>query len=152
MHSNMGTRGTVLVVDDDPAILVLIQNILAAANYRVMAAVERADALHLAEQKNVHIDVALIDVCMPGVRGSEFAVELRRIRPDIRLLWMSGIVDQEFVRIRLTDASAGFLPKPLQRAGLLSAIEQAVAAKVDFSGEPDGARTMTAGAADSAAG
>lgn len=154
MHLNIGigNRGTVLVVDDDPAILVLIQNILSAANYRVLAAVERADALHLAEQKNVHIDLALIDVCMPGVRGPEFAAEIRALRPEIHLLWMSGIVDQEFVRIRLTDGYAGFLPKPLQRAGLLSAIEQAIAGNPAFSDESQAqvTRSMTAGAVDAA--
>jgi DNA-binding NtrC family response regulator len=132
MHSMINNRGTILVVDDDPAILVLIQNILTAANYRVLAAVERADALRLAAQKHIHMDLALIDVCMPGVRGPEFAAEIRAIRPDIRLLWMSGIVDEEFVRIRLTDGYAGFLPKPLRHAGLLCAIEQAIA------GEPRG--------------
>ncbi len=128
-------------MDDDPAVLVLIETMLTAANYRVLAAIEREDALRLAAQKHIHMDLALIDVCMPGVRGPEFADELRAFRPSIPLLWMSGIVDEEFVRIKLTAGYAGFLPKPLRQAGLLGAIEQAILAP-----STQGVRSLSAGA------
>ncbi|MGA2135982.1 MAG: response regulator [Bryobacteraceae bacterium] len=148
MQTTTDNRGTILVVDDDPAVLVLIQSILTASNYRVLPAVERVDALRLAAQKHIHLDLALIDVCMPGVGGPEFAAEIQAIRPEIRLLWMSGIVDEQFVRIRVAPGYAGFLPKPLRHAGLLRAIEQAIAGGAPVPSEPCGApaRVMSAGA------
>lgn len=145
MDANRENHGTVLVVDDDPAILVLIQNILAAADYRVLPASGRAAAVHLAEQKHIHIDLALLDVRMPGVRGTEFADEILAIRPGIRVLWMSGFVDQEFIRIKVVPGYAGFLPKPLRRAGLLQAVEGAIAGKPADWGAQQGARTFSAG-------
>jgi two-component system cell cycle sensor histidine kinase/response regulator CckA len=119
-------RGTVLIVDDDPAVLVLIQSMLVAADYRVLLAAEREDAVRLAAQKNIRIDLVLLDVRMPGVSGTALADEISSIRPGIRVLWMSGFVDEEFIRIRLLKGYAGFLPKPLHRAGLLLAVEEAI--------------------------
>ncbi|HXM45927.1 MAG TPA: response regulator [Bryobacteraceae bacterium] len=136
-------RATILVVDDDPAVLVLIQAILVAADYRVWPAVERADAVRMARQKHIHIDLVLMDVRLPGVIGTELADEILSIRPDVRVLWMSGFVDAEVVRVKLVDEYAGFLPKPLHRDGLLSAVEQAIQAVPQYQDE----KPLTAGAA-----
>lgn len=147
MNANQDNRGTILIVDDDPAVLVLIQNMLMAADYRVLLAAERADAVRVAGQKHMHIDLALLDVRIPGVRGTELADEILSIRPDIRLLWMSGFVDEEFIRVKLLDGYAGFLSKPLRRDGLLAAVEQALAAPRGAgaaAGRP--IKTLTAGA------
>ena len=140
MNAAEENRGTVLVVDDDPAVLVLIQNMLMAADYRVLLAAERADAIRMAQQKHVHVDLVLLDVRIPGVSGTELADEISSIRPDIRVLWMSGFVDEEFIRVKLLGGNAGFLSKPLRRDGLLTAVQDAI------EGYPGNAKTLTAGA------
>jgi DNA-binding NtrC family response regulator len=148
MTETTGNRETILIVDDDAAVLVLIQNILTAAGYRVMPATEPADAVRMAQQKHIHIDVALLDVRIPGVSGTELADEILSIRPDVRVLWMSGFVDQEFIRVKLLDGYAGFLSKPLRRDGLLSAVNDAINAVPRERGVTgkQGAKTLTAGA------
>jgi two-component system cell cycle sensor histidine kinase/response regulator CckA len=128
MNASGETRGTVLIVDDDPAVLILIQRILTAADYRVLVAAERAGALCVAQQKHLSIDLALLDVCIPGVSGTQLADELLAIRPAIRVLWMSGFVDEEFIRVKLVDGYTTFLPKPLHRRDLLLAVQQALEA------------------------
>jgi two-component system, cell cycle sensor histidine kinase and response regulator CckA len=128
MNATGDNRGTVLIVDDDPAVLVLIQQILMAADYRVLLAAERAGAIRMALQKQIHIDLVLLDVRVPGVSGTELADEILSIRPDVRVLWMSGFVDEEFIRIRMLDGYAGFLSKPMRRDGLLPAVQQAMEA------------------------
>jgi DNA-binding NtrC family response regulator len=143
MNGALENRGTILIVDDDPAVLVLIQSILTAANYRVLLAAERADAVRLAGQKHVHIDLTLLDVRIPGVLGTELADEILSVRPDIRILWMSGFVDEEFIRVKLLGGYAGFVPKPLHRDGLLQAIENAIATPRQAA-----AKTLTAGGAN----
>jgi two-component system cell cycle sensor histidine kinase/response regulator CckA len=147
MNASGETRGTVLIVDDDPAVLILIQCILTAADYRVLVAAERAGALRVVQQKHIHIDLALLDVCVPGVSGTELADELLAIRPNIRVLWMSGFVDEEFIRVKLVDESATFLQKPLHRHDLLVAVEQALeAAPGDGTPGHEAERTLTSGA------
>ena len=142
MHATMEHRETILIVDDDPAVLVLIQTILAAADYRVLVAAERAHAVRMARQQHIHIDLMLLDVRLPGVTGTELADEILSIRPDVRVLWMSGFVDEEFVRVKLVDGYAGFLPKPLHRDGLLSAVQQAIQGVPRYQDE----KPLTAGA------
>jgi len=141
MNETEDNRGTVLIVDDDPAVLVLIQHILRAADYRVLLAAERAGAIRMARHKDIHIDLVLLDVRIPGVSGTELADEILSVRPDVRVLWMSGFVDEEFIRIRMLNGYAGFLSKPLHRDGLLSAVQDAIAA-VPCQGE----KALTAGA------
>jgi len=128
MDTTAENRGTVLIVDDDPAVLVLIQTILMAADYRVLVASERTDAVRMARQKHLHIDLVLLDVRIPGVSGTDLADEILSIRPLIRVLWMSGFVDEEFIRVKLHHEYAGFLSKPLRRDGLLLAVQQAIEA------------------------
>jgi two-component system, cell cycle sensor histidine kinase and response regulator CckA len=148
MNATGHNGGTVLVVDDDPAVLVLIQHILRAADYRVLLAADRAGAIRMAQQKLIHIDLVLLDVRLPGVSGTELADEILFIRPDIRVLWMSGFVDEEFIRIRMLDGYAGFLSKPMRRDGLLLAVQQAIEEAPRGWGMPahQGEKTLTAGA------
>lgn len=148
MNATAENRGTILIVDDDPAVLVLIQGMLMAADYRVLIAAERADAIHLAGQKHIHIDVALLDVRIPGVSGTALADEIVSLRSNIRVLWMSGFVDEEFIRVKLLNEYAGFLSKPLHRDGLLLAVQQAVDAARQTAAAPGHSveKTFTAGA------
>jgi two-component system, cell cycle sensor histidine kinase and response regulator CckA len=148
MNTFGGHRGTILIVDDDPAVLILIQNILMAADYRVLLAAERADAVRIALQKHVRIDLVLLDVRIPGVTGTQLADEILAIRPNIRVLWMSGFVDEEFIRVKLLDGYAGFLSKPLRRDGLLQAVEQAIRTP-RYAAPPErrDVKTLTAGGA-----
>lgn len=147
MNATINRRGTILIVDDDPAVLVLIQNMLMAADYRVLLAAERADAVRLARQKHIHIDLVLLDVCIPGVSGTGLADEILSLRPNIRLLWMSGFVDAEFIRVKLHDGYAGFLTKPLRREGLLLAVRHAIESpRDDETPEHQGEKALAAGA------
>jgi two-component system, cell cycle sensor histidine kinase and response regulator CckA len=126
MNATGTNRGTILIVHDDPAVLVLIQTVLMGADYRVLAAAERTDAVRIARQKHIHIDIVLLDVRIPGVSGTELADEISSIRPNIRVLWMHGFVHEEFIRVKMLDGCAGFLAKPLRRGGLLPAVQRAM--------------------------
>lgn len=108
--------------------MILIQTILAAAAYRVVAAGSGKDAIHLARQKHLHIDVALLYVHAPGMQPRELAGTIQSLRPKLPILFMSGSIDDEVIRIRLLDDYAGFLPKPFTGPCLLRAVQQAMEA------------------------
>jgi len=126
LANNTENRGTILAVDDDPGILVLVQAILTGAAYRVVAARSGEDAVRLAAQRHLHIDAALLDVRMSNVRPRKLAGEILSLRPKLPIVFMSGIVDAEIIRIRVTDDYAGLLPEPCKRSGLLLAVRQAM--------------------------
>jgi DNA-binding NtrC family response regulator len=123
---NTENRGTILIADDDSAVLILIKTILTAAGYRVVLAAEGADAIHLARQKHLRIDLALLDIRMPGIHGTQLADEILSVRPNARVLFMSGYVDEEIIRIKMLDEYAGFLPKPFKTADLLESVRTAL--------------------------
>src|SRR5581483_2400157 len=128
-------RETILVVDDEPSVLVLIRAMLVGEQYRVLVANEAETAIRLVEQEHWGIDLALIDVCMPNMNGIELANRLLESRPDLRILFMSGFVDDEVIRVNVLDQGLGFMPKPFHASGLLERLRTALEAP---RGVPDG--------------
>jgi two-component system cell cycle sensor histidine kinase/response regulator CckA len=87
-------RETILVVEDADVIRRLAQRILAAKGYQVLVASNGTDALRVAGQFSGHIHLMLTDVVMPSMNGVELAAQLTKIRPQMRVLFMSGYVPE----------------------------------------------------------
>jgi CheY-like chemotaxis protein len=136
---NTEKLGTILAVDDDPSVLIVIQTILAAADYRVLLAATGKDALRLVKQHYLRIDLVLLDIRMPGMRPIKLADKILARRPDMPIVFMSGLVDDEVIRIRFLDEYAGFLPKPFKRDCLLGIVGQVMEARA----QPDSAVECT---------
>lgn len=126
-NGDAGAHGTVLIVDDDLSVLTLMQTLLSAAGYRVVAASAAEDAIRLVRQRHLHLDLAVLDVRMPDISGPQLADELLNLRPSLRVLFMSGFVDDEIIRIKMLDEK-GFLQKPFGTEGLLRAVSWALQA------------------------
>ena len=81
---------TVLVVDDEPTVLDTVRDGLTAHGYQVLKAASGEEALQVAQSHQGAIALALIDVVMPTMNGPELAHRLHQIRPDLKVLFMSG--------------------------------------------------------------
>lgn len=81
---------TVLVVDDDIRLLGLTAAMLHAEGYRVLKAGTPEEAVQVFEQTPKEIDLLLSDVQMPGMSGPELGTRLRRVRPDLPVIFMTG--------------------------------------------------------------
>jgi PAS domain S-box-containing protein len=86
----LGGTETILVVDDEPALLRIATRVLGSAGYTVLGAASGAEALLLCERHAGAIHLAVSDVIMPGMSGVAFAERLRRARPETKILYMSG--------------------------------------------------------------
>lgn len=118
---------TILVVDDDPAILLLVKAILEGHGYRVLLAENGDSAIHLLELHQLRIDLVLTDVVMPNLSGAELAKCLVAMRPGLRVLFMSAFQDSDAVRVQIVEKGSGFVAKPFKTEGLVSAVERALA-------------------------
>jgi len=121
-----GAGLTLLVAEDEPGLQRLVARVLSKAGYRVLMAGDGAEALRAAYEHEGDIALLLSDVIMPNMGGVELASELRRERPGIRVLFVSGY-PQDVERsgpITLTDAS--FLAKPFTPGELLDAVQRAL--------------------------
>lgn len=83
-------EGTVLLVEDDPAILQLSTRMLQRFGYTVLAAESPEKALHIADENLDSIQLLLTDVVMPGMNGRELARKLKERMPNLKLLFLSG--------------------------------------------------------------
>src|ERR1700694_4232087 len=119
---------SILVVDDELSVLNVIKCMLESANYSVLSANSAESALRLAERRELTIDLALIDVVMPDGSGPDLAESILALRPDLKVLFMSGYANAEIVRANVLDRAIGFLPKPFTPHGLLERVRNILTA------------------------
>src|SRR6266852_1549246 len=109
---------TVLVVEDEPAVLTLSRRALEAQGYVVLAASDAAAALRVVERHGGTIHLLLTDVVMPGLSGRDLADRMAAQRPGIRVLYMSGYPGDAVVQHGTLPSGSAFLQKPFSPDGL----------------------------------
>jgi two-component system, cell cycle sensor histidine kinase and response regulator CckA len=103
---------TVLLVEDERPVRAVTLRILRAQGYCVLEAGDGAEALALAQRHPGPIHLLLADVVMPRMGGIELAERLRALRPETRVLHVSGYVDRAIWDGPVPAAGAAFLQKP----------------------------------------
>ena len=103
---------TVLLVEDDPAVGAFARDVLEECGYRVLVAADPADALRLCEGHDGPVQLLLTDVVMPRMNGRQLALAASGLRPEMRVLYMSGYTDDAILRRGLLDPDLPFIQKP----------------------------------------
>lgn len=116
-------RETILVVEDGDAVRNLVCRMLVQNGYRVLEACDGHHALRLCNSHPENIQLVLTDLVMPNMKGGELAERLRRVRPELRILMMSGYADDPMLQ-RLGRESIGFLPKPFTSVELVEKVRE----------------------------
>ena len=113
---------TILVVDDEPDILRLIDTVLSARGYIVVLAKGADNAIKHFERMSKLPDLVLTDVVMPGTSGPMMVDHLLTIDPNIRVLFMSGYDERQIVQKYVVEKGFVLLPKPFTPAALASTV------------------------------
>ena len=116
------TSETILVVDDEPSVRTLIERILTRRGYAVLAASDAEEALRLNGEHEV--DAVVTDVMLPSLKGPELVEELRRHRPQLRALFISGFTSEALVQDGLSLAEVAFVQKPFTGEELTSRLRE----------------------------
>jgi len=118
-------QGLVLVVDDEVAIRSLIQHSLEELGYTVLSAEHGAQGVELFERSPHDIGLVLMDIVMPVMDGAEAAAAIRERNPDVPILVMSGIADEDALRRFGEIRISGVVPKPFAPEQLAQSIAMA---------------------------
>jgi PAS domain S-box-containing protein len=104
---------TILLVEDDDQVRMVARSILRRAGYRVLEARNAGEAMIISEKHEGTIHLLLSDVVMPQMSGPELAKRLALGRPDMKVLCMSGYMDESVLRHGALDLEVSYLEKPL---------------------------------------
>jgi PAS domain S-box-containing protein len=122
----LGHGETVLVVEDEAAILDLSRSMLESLGYAVLSAGTPSAALELAETHAGTIDLLITDVIMPEMNGRELARQVRLLRPEIKTLFMSGYTSNVIVHRGVLDKGVRFIQKPFSTMNLAVEVNEAL--------------------------
>jgi PAS domain S-box-containing protein len=119
---------TVLLVEDDDAIREVTRRILVRNGYETLAATDAEDAVRLARDHPREIHLLLTDVVMPNLLGREVAAAVHKVRPDVRVLYMSGYAMSVLASRGTLEPGATLVEKPFTEKALLDRVEEVLAA------------------------
>ena len=121
-----GSR-TVLLVEDEQSLRKLARNMLKDIGYTVLEANDGSHALEIAKQTASGIDLLLTDVVMPGMSGRAVAEKLSPLRPEMKVLYMSGYTDGAIAPHGVLESGISILRKPFTRDELTRRVGEVLA-------------------------
>jgi two-component system cell cycle sensor histidine kinase/response regulator CckA len=126
---------TVLVVDDQAPVRSAVREILQLTGYLVLEAGSGEEALRICAGQDGPIHLLLTDVMMPGMSGPELAQRLARMRPEMRVLYMSGYSDDALIRRGVVKQGAAFVQKPFTPDALAHKVREVLNSELTCRGE-----------------
>ena len=113
---------TVLVVEDDAPLMKLLTEVLKRYGYTTLKAVDGVDATDVFAEHLDDIQIAVIDVVLPRMNGHEVVERIRKQRPNLPIIMISGYIDEVINRVAINKLGVTFLQKPINPLDLLTAI------------------------------
>lgn len=115
---------TILIVEDDVMVRTLLRDLLSLHGYQIYEAANGREALDFCIRQNCKIDLIMTDVIMPQMNGFEFAEELVHVRPQTRVLFMSGYTDEMVNESGLSITEVNYLQKPFSTTMVESKVRE----------------------------
>ena len=102
----------ILVVEDDDAVRRMTLEFLKIRGYALIEARSPADAIQVVERRDQQIDLILTDVVMPGMKGRQLVEELEKLRPNLKVLYMSAYNEDDAINLGILSPGTSFIEKP----------------------------------------
>ncbi len=124
-----GGTETILLVEDEPAILRMTRMMLERKGYVVLSAGTPAEAIRVAEKYEGKIQLLMTDVVMPGMNGRDLSLHLRSLYPDLKHLFMSGYTANIIAHQGILDEGVAFIQKPFSMKDLAEKVREVLDTK-----------------------
>jgi PAS domain S-box-containing protein len=119
--------GTILVIDDEDVVRQVCVAMVEALGFKAVEARDGEEAVRIFQDRGNEIDLILIDLTMPRMDGVATSRELRRIRPDVRIVLSSGFNEQDVNKRFAEQKLSGFVQKPYSIHSLEEVLKRAMA-------------------------
>ena len=120
-------QGTILLVEDEDPVRAVNARALTARGYTVLEAASGVEALRIIEERGTSVDLVVSDVVMPEMDGPTLLGELRKLYPDLKVIFVSGYAEDAFKRNLPEGEEFNFLPKPFSLRQLVETVKQVIA-------------------------
>ncbi|MCX7984983.1 MAG: ATP-binding protein [Bacteroidetes bacterium] len=124
---NKGT-GTILLVDDEDMVLQVTRDLLQSQGYTVLSARNGTEAIELYRQHASTIDLVILDMVMPGKNGKDTFYDLRNINRTVKVLIVTGYVNEDATQSVLRDGALAIVQKPIDYAEFSHIVRESIAA------------------------
>ncbi len=124
MDRSLNGKERILVVEDDDAVRRMTLEFLKIRGYSLIEARSATDAIQLVERREENIDLVLTDVVMPGMKGRELVNRLEKIRPSLKVLYMSAYTEDDAVNIGILSPGTSFIEKPFSPDQLAAKVRE----------------------------
>jgi two-component system cell cycle sensor histidine kinase/response regulator CckA len=118
----------ILIVEDDLALLHVTRRSLEEVGYAILSAGSPAEAIQISASHSGPIDLMVTDVVMPGMSGPQLARHLSPLRPEMKVLYVSGYTDDAIVHHGVLESGLAFLQKPFSPLTLARKVAEVLAA------------------------
>ncbi len=129
-HELAGCQETILVVDDEEGILEIEKDMLVTQNYQVYTALSGEEALEIFSTRSGEMDLVILDINMPGMGGYQCLVELKTIRPDLKVLIATGYAGDSQVKKVIQAGVADIIQKPFRMEDILPKIREILSGNI----------------------
>jgi two-component system cell cycle sensor histidine kinase/response regulator CckA len=126
---------TVLLVEDEARVRKLIVDVLIAHGYTVVEATRGEEAIRLCKTHKGSIDLAIVDVVMPGMSGPDLVRQIAPICPGMHLLYISGYTDEAVLHHGIPQSGVEFLQKPFLPDALLRKVREVLDSRSNSAGD-----------------
>ncbi|HEV2565061.1 MAG TPA: ATP-binding protein, partial [Microvirga sp.] len=125
--ADMTGQGTILLVEDEDPVRAVNARALSARGYTVLEAASGIEALEIIQERGAPVDLVVSDVVMPEMDGPTLLGELRKLYPDLKVIFVSGYAEEAFRKNLPEGEEFNFLPKPFSLRQLVETVKQVMA-------------------------